>query len=723
MAVIGRIRKHSGLLIIIIGVALAGFVLQDFFGKSSGRRGSNEFAVIDGEKISKLEFDYRVMKQEEETKRQNGVDNLTPEQNYQIMTKAWDQLEYEFIMQKEYEELGLAVEHDNTPKASISPEELEDLLYGRFIHPYIAQSFSDPTTGEINRQQIQQIFENFDQLREQDREQLTLLKEAAVAERISNKYNQLVAKAFYMPATFINKTFTETNTLASVRLLGVKYQTISDSTITVTDEDFQKYYDEHKHEYIQEPSCDIDYVIWDVVPSADDKKKVDEEVARIYEEFQTVENKDLEYFVNANSDDKYDSIYRKQGILPKEMDTIMFSGEPGAIVAPFLEDNVYFMCRLVQTQMRPDSMKASHILIQHNEAQGAAQQNITRTKEQAKNLIDSLMQIVKADPSSFSKVAFEKSEYGSAKQDSGDIGWFVDGDINYKFFYDSCMTMNPGEMKIIMSNLGYHILYFTAKDESVKKAKVAIIAREIKPGTQTFNNYYTQASEFAGQNRTTEQFQKAIIEKGLSKRTGEFIQKMEYSLPGLENSREIIRWAFDENTEQGTVSQQVFDAQGKYVVALLVSRREKGIATLEQVKKYIEPLVKRDKKAEMIIANMNTALATTKDIYQLAVKLNTKVDTINTLTFSGYNLPNYGPEASVIGSIFAIQKNTLSDPLKGTMAVYLVTIDELTEPPAGIDNSMYVNQMQAYFYSRVNNDIYPAIKDEIEIIDNRIFYY
>lgn len=725
MAVIGKIRKYSGLLIVIIGIALASFVLQDLFGpKRCSNNGKMDFAKIGDEKISKMDFDAKVAEQEELYKRQTGKESLTPAENFKNMTDAWDQLERNVIMLMQFEELGLAIEHDEAPKPSISPEELYDLFAGEFLHPYIMQNFGDPTTGQVNVQQVQNILQNFDQLKEEEKIQWKKLEEAVKEERINTKYNNLIAKGYYVPKAFAKRIFEESNRTAQFKMMGVKYQTISDSAITLTDADYQKYYDEHSFEYEVDPSVDIDYVIWDVLPSDADKKKVDDEIALTYKDLQTVELNDIETFVNANSDVLYDSTYFKAGSLPVQMDSIMFNSPVGTIVAPYLENNIYTMGRLVQTMMRPDSMRASHILVMYQGAPGLQQQaEVTRTQVQAKAVADSILNVLKKDPKSFGALALMKSEFPTAAQDTGDLNWFVDGDINFKLFYDSCLTMKKGEMKVILSNLGYHVIYYTDNTQPVKKVKVATITREIKPGSQTYNNYFTQASEFAGQNRTKDAFNQAVAAKGLNKRTAQFIQKMNFTLPGLESSREIIRWAFDEKTEKDAVSEQVFDAQGKYVVALLVDRREKGIATLEQVKTYIEPLVKRDKKAEQLMAKVTTAVGTSKDLYALATKFNSKVDTVSMLTFSSNNLPQYGPEPEVVGTLFSFKPNVLSGPVKGNMAVYLIQMDRILEPPATSNYNMMKSQMAAFFSQRIQRDVFEALKAETEIMDNRIFYY
>jgi peptidyl-prolyl cis-trans isomerase D len=732
MAIIGQIRKRGALIVIVIGGALLFFVLQDIGNidlfRSRGLSGS-DFARIGGEKVTYQEFEAKVRDQEELFRNQLQTENLSPEENFQVMTSAWDQMERSVIMQKEYEKLGLAVKQKSVSgqemKPSISLDELEDLIMGQFLHPYIIQSFSDPATGQVNRQLIRNYLERFDELKQEEKVQWINLEKAIKEDRLNAKYNNLISKAYYMPKAFAKKQFEESNTTVDLRLAGVKYQTVPDSDISLTDADYKKYYDEHSYEFQVEPTCDIDYVVWEVLPSAEDRQVVEEQIAEYYRDFETAPLENIEMFVNSRSDARYDSTFLKKGALPVQMDSIMFNSPAGTTVSPYLHNGVYYMGKLVQIQLRPDSMRASHILFMHKDAPAARQQQqaVTRSEPEAKALVDSTLGVLRANPGFFGFFALEKSEFPTAKQDTGNLNWFADGDPEFKFFFDSCLNMRVGEMKIIQSNFGYHILYLTGKTPPQKKVKVAIITRDLKPSTQTYNEYFAKASEFAGSSRTKETFEQNVGTKGLNKRTAEFVRMMDFSLPGLDASREIIRWAFNKETETGSVSGQVFDLQGKYVVARLVDRREKGLAALEQVKTYIEPLVIREKKAEIIKNKLNSALGTTKDIYAIAGQFDTSVDTVTALNFNSYNLPNFGPESQVIGTIFGHKPNVLSKPVSGDMAVYLFQIDAVEPPPALTDYSMMQMQMRAFFQQRVQNDVFRAIKDKTEIKDNRILFY
>jgi len=559
-------------------------------------------------------------------------------------------------------------------------------------------------------------------MKDEEKQQWKRLEQAIKDDRINTKYNTLVSQGYYMPKVFLQRIADESAKTAKMLCVGVKYQTISDSAISVTDADFQKYYDEHKYEFEQENARDLDYVIFEVLPSKTDMEKIAEDVSRIYADFQKANSNEIDNFMKVNSDAPYDSNFYKKGGLPVKIDSVMFASNVGTFIAPYIENNSYYMARLMQIQDRPDSVKISHILVAYKDAPNPIQ-NITRTKDQAKKIIDSLFEVVKKDPKNFKAIAQVKSDFPSAKKDGGEIGWIGDGDANYKFFYDSTYKSKVGDFRVIQSSMGYHVVYVTDKKEPVKKIKVAIVKHDIKPSSETFNQYLAKASEFAGTNRTMEQFKKTIADKGLNKRSAQFVKEMDYTIPGLESARDIIRWAYDEKTEKGMISEQVFDENGKYVVAAVVEKRKKGIAPLEQVKSYIEPLVKREKKADQLIEKVKTATNTIKDIQQLAIKFNTKVDTVDQLTFSAYNFPKYGPEPELIGTIFTLKKNVLSEPIKGKMAVYEILLNDIAQPAAAMNTDMVKMQMNSYFRSRVTNEVFKAIKDKTDITDNRINYY
>lgn len=706
MAIIGKIRKRSGLLVIIIGVALAAFVLGDFLKPGKRYRGTTNVGVVAGENIPYTEFAAKVDEQIENLKQRAQKENLSSEEVFSARQMTWQQLTTEIIMGEEYDRLGITVTTD----------ELFELVKGKNPHPYILQYFKDPNTQQYNPQLVVNFLKQLETMEPAQRNNWLMLEKAIKEDRLRTKYNNLISKAYYAPKVFAKMDYEEKNTRYDIRVVAAGYQTIDDKTITLTEEDYKKYYEEHKYQFDQEASRDLYYVTYDLLPSDADRKATEKEVQVLFDEFQKAT--DIPTFVNANSDTKYDSSWRKERSLSPRLDSVMFNAPVGTIIPPFVENDAYTMAKLLDVQVRPDSLKANHILIAF---QGSAVNDpkITRPKEKAKKIADSLQVVLSKNAAMFPAIAASMSDDASNKSKGGDLGWFTDGSMVGPF-NKAVVEGKVGELKVVETVFGYHIIQIMDKRAFSKKAKVAIVDRKIEPSSQTIQELYTKASEFAGEVHNVDEFEKAITAKNLNKRVAESLKTADNNLPGLSNSRQIVQWAFNEETEKGAVS-TVFEVTGSYVVVALKEKREKGIQPLELVKTQIEPLVKREKKAEKLMATIKSA--GTADLYALATKLNSKVDTLPGITFYSPNLPKYGPEPELIGTITTLKKGVVSEPFKGNMNVYVILVDAVNPAPETKDYAMYVQQMQYTFANRVQREAYTALEKLADIEDNRVMFY
>ncbi len=709
MAIIGKIRKRSGLLIILIGIAIAGFVLQDAF-KGTRAFSNKQLGVVDGENITYPEFEKKVEQQLEQIKTQQRKESLTSQETYQVRQSVWNQLVSDVLMSKEYEDLSIEV----------STEEMNDMFYGKFLHQFINQNFTNPKTGQVDKQRVVQIIENFEQLKPEEQKQWKSIEEYIKSDRIRTKYNNLITKSFYMPKAFAKKAYQAQNDFVKLRMMAVDYSSVSDSAVVLNDKDYQAFYDEHKQEFDQEASRDIDYVLFEVTPSKDDLDNTVKQVNDIYTELQTAQN--IPEFVNSYSDTRYDSSFVKRGKLPYAIDSAAFNMAAGTIIPPFMDNGAYKMGKIMDVQLRPDSMKASHILISFKGAYGA-NEKITRTKEDAQKLADSLKILLQKDPSKLAEIAISLSDDQSAKENKGDLNWFADQTM-VPAFNNAVLKGKVGDVTTAESMFGIHVINITGKTIPLKKVQIALITRNLEPSNQTYKNIFAEANKFASENPTVEAFENSIKKSGLNKRTAEYIQQMSDNIPGIENARELVRWAFNEETKKNDVSKQVFEFDNKYfIVAVLKEVREKGIAPLEQIKSRLEFVVKRDKKAVMIQEKVNAALAQTKDLYQLASKFNVQVDTVEQLNFASYNVGRKGYEPEVIGTTFTLKPNSLSKPIKGNSGVYVVNVDQITKAPESKDYTMTIMQLQSMYQQRVANDVYKVIQDKAKIEDNRILFY
>lgn len=709
MALIGRIRKHSGILVVIIGIALAAFVLGDFLSnRSPGRgRGANLIGIVNGDKILATDFNSRVEENIESQRINSGKENLSQEEQFQIRQQTWEQYLSESLLQQQVEKTGVTV----------TTEELGDLVRGKNPHPYIRQSFSDPESGQFDPAAVLNFLQNLDKVDPQMKQRYLSIEKAIKEDRLNTKYRNLVAKAYYIPKAFAERDYDSRNTKATVRFFSLPYTSVSDSLIQLTDADYEKYYNEYKYRYQQEASRDLEYVSFEIVPSNEDRDRMNKDFNELYTEFQTVEN--VKDFVNATSDDRYDSTWHKKGTLPYQMDSLMFNTTIGTTFPPFIENNMYQMARLVDIQTRPDSLRASHILITYRGSN--INPKATLTKEQAKAKADSILAVVKGNAAKFDEIAASAiNDDKTVAKKAGDLDWFADGAMVGPF-NQAVLDGKVGEYKVVESQFGYHVLKITGKTVPTKKVRVAFVKRAMEASSRTMQDIYTQASQFASEAKDQETFDTLVKQKNLTKRLAERITLEQNSLPGLQNAREVVRWSFDEKREVGDVS-SVFDLEGRYIVAILKQVREKGTPTIDQVKEFIEPLVKREKKAEKLIAQINNQVKSIADLERNYPALGMSVDTTE-ITMGANALPGFGKEDEVLGTIFTMKDGEMSKPIKGNQAVFVVIADKIVKAAPKDDYTPEKKMLSNAFITRSQREINEALKKRAEIEDHRLMFY
>jgi peptidyl-prolyl cis-trans isomerase D len=288
-------------------------------------------------------------------------------------------------------------------------------------------------------------------------------------------------------------------------------------------------------------------------------------------------------------------------------------------------------------------------------------------------------------------------------------------------FNNAVINGKVGDVSVVETQFGFHIIRITGKTTPTKKVRVAFVKRGIEASSRTMQDIYTQASQFASGAKDQESFDKLVEEQKISKREAERISVEQNSLPGLANAREVVRWAFDEKREIGDVS-QVFDLEGRYIIAILTEIREKGTPTLDQIKEFIEPLVRREKKAEQLITKLNQEIKSKTDLENKYTALEMLVDTAD-INLSATSLPGFGKEDEVIGTIFTLNEGEMSKPIKGNQGVFMVIIDKMVVAAPKDDYTNEKRMMANTFNSRSQREINEALKKRSDIEDHRLMFY
>ena len=707
MAVIGKIRKHSGLLVVVVGIALAAFVLGDFL-RPSGNRPITIIGKIDGTEIPIQNYNDRVAEQLENLRAQQQTERVPAEEEFQIRQQVWNQIIEETILNDVYKKIGLIV----------TKEELSNEIIGDNPNRYVQQSFRDPNSETFDPEVVRNFLKNLNQQGPEMKRRYLSLERMVKDDIIRTKMKNLLSKNYHIPQPFAKLDYQIKNQNADVIYVAAKYSDVADSLINVTDNDLRNYYNDHIYNYRQEDSRTFDYVLFEILPTQEDRQDVKEEVDRLYVQFKDAE--DPAVFINSVSDTRFDSTYKKESDLPISLAESIMSAKIDTVFPPYIEGDTHHIIKVLDFQQRPDSIEMSQMLVSYSTARAGFQLN-ERSEEEAKVLVDSILTALKKAPSIFEELALKYSDYPSVAEDKGALGWMTDGDRSFTNFFKEGVSLKVNEPDTMETGLGIHVLLVTGKTALIPKVKIGQITRTVEPSSQTYRQVFSQANKFASENRTLAKFDTAVVNQGLNKRTAERISSTSNRIPGVEQSRQIIRWAFWETTKVGDVS-TIFEDDKQFVIAALKEIKNKGYSPFEQVKEQIRPLVVNKLKGEYLVKKINDFNATT--LNDLASNMNSKVDTAKNLSFSARNIPGFGSEPNVIGQMFNVEPKQISKPIAGYNAVFVAMIDRLTPSPEVNDFGTTIFQLRNSFESRVNSNAFiRALEKESKIEDNRLMFY
>ena len=669
MAVIGRIRKHSVILLTIVALALLAFIVGDL--KKPGNKIYSNFISIGKTKISYLEYDEKYNHYHDLIRQQNGG-NLSHEEEYQLRDNVYNELVDSVTLYEQMRALGITVTAD----------EIRDLVAGENPNMYARRFFSD-ANGNYSSQLAQGFLDNMSQYDSNIVKAYMDLERYIEKEALNSKYFNLLTKGAYTPKALVDMSIDEEQTSSELLLVQLPYASVSDDKAEVSDKEMRQWYDENKYRFEQDEEWrNLEYVMFPIEPSAADLTTIENEFRAQFEEFKTAESP--RNFISRMVDSRYDSSYYKQGVLPAGLDSLVFRMPVGSFVEPFVDADYWYFAKLLNAKIRPDSINVSFIFVSKY-----GMQNAQRKEAESAKIADSAYRELMAG-ADFYEVATRRSDIPMAQMpDSGRV-WMMDGSVERFFidgspiqmFFDTLYTRTPGSVVRVEYPVGTYIFRVNASTPFSPKVQLAIGRKQISASSETIDNIESAANNFANGTTTYEQFDRKVTSEKLNRRSFERASATCYTVPGLDpsSSREVVRWAYDKDTRKGDVS-NVFSFENSFVVVTLKDIYPKGYASYDMVKPYVETMARRDKKAAILLKSLEDEMAKTSDLAKIASKFEVEVDTVN-VRFADRNLGHYGAEAEVIGRLFgtaAANKNLVS---KGEMGVYLLCPTSFSYPEA-----------------------------------------
>lgn len=702
MAIMNFLRNRAGVIIVVvIGFAIVAFLLGDVltYGTPFWARQQNQVGSINGKAIDYGEYRMH-MDQSTEMYRQQMGGMLNPAMESWIGEQVWSQFVSRELLKAEIDKIGL----------SVGASELNDLVSGENPSMQMLQYFGNPQTGELDRAYLNE-FASQAKAQPQNSEmrmQWELLLDNIIEDKLGQKYNSLVNNSVYVTSLEVTEDYNQRNKLANFDYVLLDYDDVSDADVTITDADYREFYNENKALFVnQQETRTVEYVVFDASPVARDTTLARERVAELAQQFNESTNDSL--FAAVNSDTKYPFVYRKRGELSPVLDSLIFNAPVGTVVGPVLSGGVFEMAKVVDSRQSPDSVKASHILLNPALEGGLAQ-------AQAK--ADSIKQLIQQGESMVG-LAIQFSADEGSKFNGGDLGTFARG-MMVPEFENAAFDGRRGDVVIAQSQFGIHIINIEDQIGSSRVVKAAIVDKHVVTGKETRDNAYNQATQFFSQ-VSGGNFNETATQQGVIARRAENLTAMERSLNGVPAPRDLFRWAFD--AKVGEVSDQIFEGEDTYIVARLESVRKEGQLLLDDVKSDIEEPVRNRVKARQLMAQANEAAEGATSLGQIAGKLGKTPVTAENIVFANPIIPGVAQENAVVGTVFGLQPKSPSDPIRGNQGVYVVEVNGFVNPTLPDDLSAQRQQIQQGLSQRIFSGVFQALQDNAEITDNRARFY
>ncbi|SCY51307.1 peptidylprolyl isomerase [Flavobacterium caeni] len=694
MAVLSKIRQRSVLLILIIGFCLFAFIIGDLFQSGNFNTLSKDIGSVNGKDITFEEFRMKVSNVEK-----SGQQGMTPTM---AVNRVWDQEVAIALLTAEFEKLGIRVGE-------------AQILEAMKTNPNIGQNpMFQNEAGQFDLAKFKEYFKS-------NPEQASFIKDAEKDAALNAQYsiyNTLVKAGMYTTDTEGKLKYQMEADKVSFDYVAVLYSTIKDSDVKVTDEEIVAYMKKNEKKYKADANRDVEYVLVEEKASTEDENEVKNTVngllnSRVVYNKETGKNDTLPgfkgtantiAFVNDNSDIPYDSTYVDKKSLPAEHAEALFNLPAGEIYGPYMRGPYYCISKSMGRKAGANA-KASHILISYEGTQ-VPNKKEKRTKEEAKAKAESLLAQVKANPGMFLMLAITNSDDSSAQQ-GGDLGYFSQGQM-VKPFNDFVFNNPIGSIGLVETDFGFHVINVTDKQDAVR---LATIAQKIEPSEATTDKVYTKAVKFE-MDAQGKDFAATAKAQGLTVNPSVRVKQMDEMFGAVGQQRQIVRWAFDKETNVGDVKRFEIANMG-HVIARLKKVNEEGLTPVEDARPMLEMKLKNQKKAELIKAKMKGA-----SLEAIATAAGSTVQQAADLTIDNANIPNAGPEKKVVGTAFAVGANKVSAPIEGNSGVFVVKPTAVTKAPAITDYKDYTAKVKAQV-NGYSGRVIPALKAEADIVDRR----
>ena len=693
MAVLEKIRVKLGVFIsVLIALALLSFIIDPSTLESALNSMSKKYDVgtIAGKRISYTDFQENVDKFTRINEFVQGSSAQSEETQRQIRNAAWQDMLDRYMFLKNAKEAGISVGED----------ELLSLMSVNNPSPVIAANplFMDET-GAYSPDMLRE-FVNYVSSDETGTMRLywDYLQNSVYTQQYYQKYGALFNASNYENALQLASDIDAGNTSVNIDYVFEYYPFTPDSTVEVSADEIRQYYDRHKKLFTQNASREMEYVVFEVVPSSDDINETSLALDVVYDEFTTTDN--MKAFLLKNSDTPLSEYWYKEGELSTvspELDTQIF-GEDKEYTQVVRSGNTFYAARTMDTRRLPDSVYVKHILLQGSDADHVA---------------DSLVTVLRRGENFSNLAARYSADQGSAADgELGNIGWMTQ---TYMIpGMESVIEAKVGTPFTLKTAYGTHVVLVSDATRPVLKKQVAVLEKTALASKETYNSYYSQASTFASlTDGTYEGYERAVDSTKVYSHSLT-VTEATSSYGAIDDAKAVTRWVFE--NKPGKASGIITVNNNYFFVATVKKVNKEGIAPLEDVVGIIQNNLYTLKLQEKTLSDVKARIAGLDDISVIADTLGLVLEHNDALSLSSGTV-----DVALLGAASVAPEGRIFGPVKASMGVYVLKVNDREKGSFYTEDDARSAALQKTMYS--SQFIIPVMSQYDEVKDNRERFY
>ena len=713
MAALGKIRSKGVLLISIIGFALFAFIAEELFRSCESHRNESRQQVgeVLGEKVSVQDFQKLVDEYTAVIKMTQGRDNLTDEELNQVKDVVWNTYIQNQLISHEAEKIGLTV----------TDQEMQNIL-NQGTNPMLLNTpFVNQQTGRFDANVLKKFMAEYKQAQGTNPQLVeqyqsiynywTFIEKSLRTQILAQKYQALLAGCMLSNPVSAKMAFKDENEESSIQLASLPYSSINDNKVQVSDADLKAKYEELKPTFkLYDEARDIKYVDFQVVASAADRAALNKTFAG-YAQTLAAAADPADVVKKSGSSVNYLGIAQTKAAFPSDIAAKLDSmsvGQTTAVVEN-KRDNTLNIIKLLSKTQLPDSIEFRAIQV------GGT------TPEETAQRADSIYKALQAG-ADFEAMA---KKYGQ----NGSKSWITSQqyqnapslDSDTKAYIESLNTMGVNETKNLKMTQGNIILQVLNRKAMTTKYVAAVIKKTIDFSKDTYSQAYNKFSQFVSESQTVEALEKNAAKYGFKLQERQGVQNSEHYVAGVRGTREAMKWLFD--AKENTISPLYECGDNDHLFVMALNKiNKKGYMSLddEKVKEYVKQQVIRDKKAEMLMAQVKGV-----NSISAAKAKGAQISTVNQITFAApvFVQATMMREPALSGAVAATAKGKFSaHAVKGNAGVYLFQVVDKKARPAKYNEKEYEQRQRQKSLQSVGNfmrDLYL----KANVTDNRYLFF